>query len=115
VNPATQGGATGSGDEEVGLMDEQLVAARAQADAIGSFPLALRRQRSPRQGLLLLYPISPNSRPRNDEGTRQPLFDNPERDGCTVLGIAISFPASNSDATIEYVVGSVGNTAGGDQ
>jgi hypothetical protein len=116
VNPATMSGAPGSGDEEVGLTEQQLAAARAQAaEEVGGFPLALRRQRSPRQGLLLLYPISPNSRPRNNEGNRLRLFDNPERDGCTVLGIAIVFPVSDSAATIEYVVGSVGNAAGSKQ
>lgn len=115
VNPATLGGPIGSGDEEVGLTVEQLTAARTQANEVGSFPLALRRQRTSRQGLLLLYPISPVSRPRNDEGNRVPLFDNPQQDGCTVLGVAIVFPVSDSAATIEYVVGSVGTPAGGIQ
>ena len=112
VNPATFDGLPRSGDEEIGLTDEQLAAARAQAEAVGSFPSALRRQRSPRNALLLLYPISANSRPRNDQGSRIPLFDNPERDGCTVVAIAIAFPASDSAATIEYVVGSVGELPG---
>jgi Z1 domain-containing protein len=115
INPATQDSEPGSGDEEVGLTDTQLAAARSQVDEAGSFPRALRRQRSSRQGLLLLYPISPNSRPRNDEGKRIPLFENPDRDGCTVIGIAIVFPVSDSAATIEYVVGSVGNAQGDDQ
>jgi hypothetical protein len=119
VNPATLSGTPGSGDEEVGLTDEQRAAARAaawaQPENARSFPLELRRQRGARQALLLLYPISPNSRPRNDEGNRLPLFDNPERDVCTVMGIALSFPVSGSAATIEYVVGSVGNADGGEQ
>ena len=90
------------------MTDEQLATARAETNEVGSFPRALRRQRSRRQGLLLLYPISPNSHPRSDDGNRIPLFEHPDRDGCTVLGIAMVFPVSDSAATIEYVVGSVG-------
>ena len=115
VNPATLTGVPGTGDEEIGLTSEQLTVARATAEEAGSFPRALRRQRSSRQGLLLLYPISPFSRPRAITQTRLPLFDNPARDGMTVVGIAIVFPASDSAATIEYVVGSVGMPLGEDQ
>ena len=109
VNPATLNAA--GGDEEIGLTADQLTAARTDANAGLEFPRALRRQRSRREGLLLLYPISPHSVPRRNEGGRLPLFDNPA-EGCTVLGIAMSFPVSDSAATIEYVVGSVA-TAGG--
>lgn len=115
VNPATLGGAPRAGDEEIDLTDDQLREARTSAAAIGSFPKALRRQRSPRNGLLLLYPISPYSQPRSEEGNRQPLFDDPERNGCTVMGLAMVFPESDSAATIEYVVGSVGGDEGGGQ
>lgn len=115
VNPATLGGTPGSGDEEIGLTDPQLAAARATVDKVGSFPDALRRQRNPRQALLLLYPISPNSRPRIGTQSRLPLFDDPVRDGVTVVGMAMVFPASESAATIEYVVGSIGTLQGDDQ
>lgn len=119
VNPAILDGAPRSGDEEIGLTDEQLAAARAEAladtDQRGRFPRALRRQRSPRQGLLLLYPISPASRPKAGTQSRLPLFDSPDRDGVTVVGIALVFPSSDSAATIEYVVGSVGSSQGDDQ
>jgi hypothetical protein len=108
VNPATLGGTLRSGDEEVGLTDEQLAAARAGVDVAGSFPRALRQQRSSRQGLLLLYPISPESRPRTGTQSRLPLFDDPARNGFTVVGIAIVFPVSDSAATIEYIIGSIG-------
>jgi len=112
VNPATLGGAPGSGDEEVALTADQTAAARAGVDEAGSFPRALRRQRSPREGVLLLYPISPESRPRAGTQSRLPLFDDPARDGLTVLGIALVFPHSVSDVAIEYVVGSVGGEGG---
>jgi hypothetical protein len=119
INPATLDGPPHSGDEEIGLSDEQLTAARAEAladtDVRGRFPRALRRQRDARQGLLLLYPISPESRPRAGTETRLPLFDDPARDGLTVLGIALVFPSSDSAATIEYVVGSVGSPQGDDE
>lgn len=119
VNPATLDGAPRSGDEEIGLTDEQLAVARIEAladtELRGRFPRALRRNRSARQGLLLLYPISPASRPRADTQNRLPLFDDPECEGVTVVGIALVFPSSDSAATIEYVVGSVGAPQGDNQ
>jgi len=106
VNPATL--SKRGGDEEIGLTAVQLASARTEANEGSDFPRALRGQRSRREGLLLLYPISPNSVPRRGENSRLPLFDNPAN-GCSVLGIAVSFPVSESAATIEYIVGSVGN------
>jgi hypothetical protein len=114
VNPATLDAPPRSGDEEIGLTDEQLAAARASVERAGSFPRALRQQRNPRQGLLLLYPISPASRPREGTHSRLPLFDDPANVP-TVVGIAIVFPASDSAATIEYVVGSVRTPQGENQ
>ena len=93
------------------MTSEQLRAAREEAYQTGDFPIKLRSKRSIREGLLLLYPISPYSRPRLNETDRVPLFDNPAQ-GFTVLGIAIQFPASASAATIEYVVGSAGSFGG---
>lgn len=119
VNPATLDGTPRSGDEEIGLTDEQLDAARtaaqADSDPRGRFPRALRRARSSRQGLLLLYPVSPESRPRAGAQSRLPLFDDPQRHGLTVVGLAAVFPSSDSAATIEYIVGSVGTPQGDDQ
>jgi len=115
VNPATLDGAPRSGDEEIGLTDEQLAAARGSVDQAGSFPRALRQQRSARQGLLLLYPISPESRPRAGTQSRLPLFDDPALNGLTVVGISIVFPVSDSAATIEYVIGSIGATEEDDE
>jgi hypothetical protein len=115
VNPATASGPARSGDEEIGLTDAQIAAARAGVNESTSFPESLRAQRDPRQGLLLLYPISPHSRPRDAMQNRLPLFEDPGRDGVTVVGVAIVFPNSDSAATIEYVVGSVGTSQGEDQ
>ncbi|WP_144672864.1 Z1 domain-containing protein [Arthrobacter sp. U41] len=65
---------------------------------------AVRLSRSPSQGLLVIYPISPYSRPSEKRDNRAPLFDNP--DGFpTVVGMALSFPTSSNDLSIDYVVG----------
>lgn len=69
---------------------------------------AFRAQRNPEEGLLLIYPISKYSRPRPVKAgkvqRRQPLFSDPDR-GVTVVGYALSFPRSDSAATVEYVEG----------
>ena len=96
-----------SGDEEMGLSHSQIDAARKLKgeNTRLSYSHLLREQRSKEEGLLLLYPVSPYSRP---SGKGRPIFEHPDGKP-TVLGIAISFPASESAATIEYVVGSVGS------
>lgn len=110
INPATANGAVGTGDEEIGLNEEQIRHARLRLsenefDDLGA---ALRAERDKREGLLLIYPISKLSHPRDNAKNRLPLFEEPGRDGVTVIGVAIVFPASDSAATIEYVIGSVG-------
>lgn len=93
----------GKGDEEVGLTRDQIESAR---DSGMSFSLALRRERSTREGLLLIYPISPFSAPNKDSSDRAPLMEAPHQAG-TVAGIAIAFPSSQSHAATEYYAGSV--------
>ncbi|MET8310918.1 Z1 domain-containing protein [Micromonospora sp. NPDC005173] len=118
VNPATRG-EPGGGDEEIGLTDEDRACAVAAAARGVSYSVALRQQRPPEEGLLLLYPISRWSRPRdvsaNADRKKEPkrrLFDDPMREGLTVIGLAIAFPASDSLATVRYVVGSAGPVTG---
>jgi hypothetical protein len=113
--------ARGRGDEDLDLPDD---ARRAAADEAGGrpglYPLALRAQRSPQQGLLLLYPISRYSAPKQSkrgagtapaedaEPTKDDLFKDPDH-AVTVIGLAVSLPDSHSQAaTGEYVVGSAG-------
>jgi hypothetical protein len=89
-------------DESIGIDRERL------ADADGATGAAFRRLRPATEGLLLVYPISRNS----GHGTkipesREPIFVDPAQ-GEDVIGIAISFPHSESEATVEYLVGSVG-------
>ncbi|MBX9791400.1 MAG: Z1 domain-containing protein [Pirellulales bacterium] len=85
VEPTARGKPIGSGDEEIGLTEQELRDAREEANQTGDFPSALRRRRNPAEGLLLLYPISPFSKPRANSTNRERLFDNPDRDGCTVV------------------------------
>jgi hypothetical protein len=110
INPATANGEIGTGDEEIGLSNDQIHQARTvhSTGRFRTFGQALRAQRDRREGLLLLYPIDKNSAPRAESELRKPLFDDPERDGCTVIGAALVFPVSDTAATIEYIVGSVG-------
>jgi len=116
VDPVSKGG---RGDEDMDLPDAARAAAQeAAGNTPGAYPPALRAQRSVEQGLLLLYPISRFSTPREPTGkdgsqktaasNKQALFENPGK-GATVIGLAVSLPASTSDAaTREYVVGSAG-------
>jgi hypothetical protein len=110
INPATATGKLGAGDEEIGLTQVQMQRARVNAESgvFRTLGKALRAERDRGEGLLLLYPISKMSEPRTNSEKRIPLFEHPERDGCTVIGMALVFPASDSAATIEYIVGSVG-------
>ncbi|HET8722289.1 MAG TPA: Z1 domain-containing protein [Nitrospira sp.] len=106
VNPAT---ATRRGDEELDLSEEDSQEARIEAaDSNAQLARVLRSKRARTDGLLLIYPISQYSSPTPHRPARVPLFDDPAS-GETVVGIAISFPASDSAATVEYVTGSVGS------
>lgn len=111
TNPPSLGGARRQGDEEVGLTDEQIDRARhrVRTEELRRLGLALRQERSAQEGLLLVYPISRFSPATTDE--RVALFDDPER-GCTVIGVAIVFPASRSAAAVTYVAGSAGRRDG---
>jgi hypothetical protein len=109
TNPARKKGPFRQGDEEIGLTDEQIRAAR-ESFAEGKFEKirqALLAQRDPGEGLLVVYPISRWSRPRPGSTGRLDLFDHPDTEGQDVIGIAIGFPPSESGATVEYVTGSV--------
>jgi hypothetical protein len=105
VNPVSR--ASPGGDEEIGLQAEDMAAARRFAEEEDvSYALALRIRRTPDRGLLLIYPISRHSSPRRGRG--QDLFDDVDRDGETVIGVAAVFPYSTSPATVRFVVGSAG-------
>ena len=92
LEPTSCGVITDKDVETHGLTAQQLQAG-ADAYATGNFPdraHAVRAQRPPEEGLLLVYPISKYSLPRrsnnpNKPQMRMPLFDDPER-GVTVVG-----------------------------
>lgn len=106
-DPTSLGVITDPGDELYGLSDEDIKDAEERA-SLGEFPTrgrAYRSKRSPQEGLLILYPISANSAPSTSRAVnRIPLFaQGAER--CAVIGYAISFPNSDSPATVTYVQG----------
>jgi hypothetical protein len=105
TSPARSTGSIRQGDEEVGLTNDQIAEARESTRRrqlrLGT---ALRQQRSPSEGLLLVYPVSRHSYAGPNETNRRDLFDNPA-EACTVIGLAIAFPPSDSAATYTYVTG----------
>ena len=109
INPVSLGG---RGDEDIGLSEDDRQWARRWSKETGvSYAVSLRRRRSREEGLLVIYPISPLSEPKNgnpEDSGKQRLFDDPDRDGVTVIGVAVSFPHSDTAATVSYVVGSAG-------
>jgi Z1 domain len=73
-------------------------AAEAPSEPAGSF---VRRVRSKKKGLLLLYPLNP-------EKCDMPV------DSIPILGLAISFPRSDTAREISYTVNNVFTSRGGD-
>jgi hypothetical protein len=107
ASPARAKGKMWQGDEEVGLSAEQIARAREQyiSDESPTLGHALRAERDKAEGLMLIYPISPFSRKAGKN--RINLFDDPHT-APFVIGLAFSFPSSESGATVEYVVGAAG-------
>jgi hypothetical protein len=108
VSPAREDN-LGAADESVDLTTDQIAAATTTATTFPNRGHALRAQRPKTNGLLLVYPISPFSRPGiNAVGdNRRPLFPSPQGRPF-VVGIALSFPPSETGATVEYVAGRPG-------
>ena len=111
IVPSTSCGViTDPRDEKHGLDEDQIRRAKEVVGRNNRIKLthAYRQQRPSEEGLLLIYPISKYSKPRNGSighrPRRQPLFEDPA-EGVTVVGYAISFPYSDSSATHEYVEG----------
>lgn len=105
-DPTSLGVITDPGDELYGLAPEAIANAEEQA-ADHEYPTrgkAYRSKRSREEGLLLIYPISGNSIPGKNAHNRIALFAD-GADRCTLLGYAVSFPFSESPATVTYVQG----------
>lgn len=106
-DPTSLGVITDPADELFGLAAADIADAEDRAVA-REFPTkgrAYRSKRSPEEGLLLLYPISGRSQPGRNAKNRVALFGDVAEDPPTVLGLAVSFPVSDSPATVTYVQG----------
>ncbi len=105
-DPTSLGVITDPADELFGLSKEDIADAEERA-ANQDFPTrgkAYRSKRDPQEGLLLIYPISGNSVAGRNAKNRIPLFGESE-ERRTVIGYAVSFPFSESPATVTYVQG----------
>lgn len=72
--------------------------------------LAVRMARPAGRGVLLIYPISRYSGHDGHSRTRRPLFENPDASGVDIMGVAFSFPRSDSAETMEYIQGIMATT-----
>lgn len=103
-DPTSLGVVTDPGDELLGLEPSQIKAAEEDAldGKYNSKAEAYRAYRDSAEGLLMLYPISSSSDILKNSTTRIRLFEHPEN-AATVIAYAVSFPFSESDATVEYI------------
>jgi hypothetical protein len=105
-DPTSLGVITDPADELFGLTPSDIADAEERA-ANREYPTrgrAYRSKRSPEEGLLLLYPISGHSQPGRNARNRVALFHETD-DPPPVLGLALSFPVSESPATVTYMQG----------
>lgn len=94
-----------AGDEAADLTTEQLEAATLVARDFPTIGHAIRASRPPSQGLLMIFPISPFSKARAANAkNRVDLFVEPVGRPL-VVGVAVSFPPSDTGATVEYIAG----------
>lgn len=113
--PNSLGVITNPPDELIGFSADQLLdVKRLQEKFSGSTGLgiAARRVRGPKNGLLILYPISRYSgHEKKPASSRRAIYENPDDPlSSNLIGFAISFPESSNDQPIigEYVTGTVG-------
>lgn len=66
---------------------------------------AMRRARPRNRGLLLVYPISPDSAPANDGGNRVPLYTEGDARPEVIVGFGLSLPVVVDDTATDFVVG----------
>lgn len=92
-------------DQKIGLNEDQLNSAKKLKEQKGmKIAEAFRYVRDPRQGLLLLYPISKDSTVRSDDRNNEDRTREPLGSAEHVIGIAVVFPYSENAATVEYRV-----------
>lgn len=104
TTPAHPSGYHRTGEETIGLTDDQIEEARRSFsdNLYQSYGTALRRQRSPNQGLLCIFPISAHSSPSERSTTRRRLQP---AGGVPVIGLAVVLPFSTTASSSDYVGG----------
>ncbi len=104
TTPAHPSGSYRTGEETIGLTDGQIEEARRSFsdNLYQSYGTALRRQRSPSQGLLCIFPISAHSSPSEKSRTRRRLKP---AGGVPVIGLAVVLPFSTTASSNDYVGG----------
>ncbi len=108
--------AAGTGDELIDLSDSQLAEASQLISEFGLSPVnAVRTVRTPKTGLLLIYPISQHSRGTlTAKGKRADIslgdsLKIPTSEDVTIVGLSLVFPNSDQDQTSrKYWVGTAG-------
>ena len=101
---------TSPGDEKAGLYGEaelkKFEEVKQQQPDLGE-SVAARMARPPQEGLILIYPISKNSKPvlkkdGTESRTRQPLYEETDSQYAKdLIGLAISFPESQQDQPVQ--------------
>ncbi|MFJ9686558.1 Z1 domain-containing protein [Streptomyces bacillaris] len=106
-DPSSLGVVTDPEDELQGLTETQIQEAHRlqEAEEFTRLGDALRSQRSPREGLLVLYPIDPSSDRGANTQNRRRLFDAESEQPDCVLAYSVSLPYSNSPSSLSYMVG----------
>ena len=101
---------TSPGDEKIGLMDESEIKKFEeikQAEPELAVNVAARRARTPKEGLILIYPISKGSKPiikepKIESKTRQALYDDTNSQYARdLIGLAVSFPESQQAQPVQ--------------
>jgi Z1 domain-containing protein len=105
-DPTSLGVVTSPDDEKFGLTEAQVRTAKERYEdgAFERLDDALRAERDAREGLLVLYPISPRSKPRANASDRITLFSSDNQPEC-VLAYAISLPLSKTAEAKSYITG----------
>lgn len=99
-NTNSVGVVTSPSDEMIGLdcEEKERFNKKFKQGVRKSINVTARNVRSPEKGLLLIYPISKRSKPKQSKSNRVPLFEDEEdQNRRDLIAIAISFPESSKD------------------
>ncbi|MBN1157628.1 hypothetical protein JXA85_08465 [Candidatus Woesearchaeota archaeon] len=103
-NTNSLGVITSPGDETIGLSEEKIEQTKQiSQEKDEAENKTARRVRSPEEGLLIIYPISRNSRPQKENSSmRGPLYEDlKDPRARDLIGIALSFPFSEHPQPVE--------------